>query len=93
MRIGSVILEFFLPYSNSLKEKRKNIKSFMDRARHKFNISIAEIDFHDVWQRSKIGIAFVVNQTQLFDKISERIIEMAYNIPEVEVVKIEKDIL
>jgi uncharacterized protein YlxP (DUF503 family) len=31
----------------------------MERARHKFNISVAEIEAQDLWQRAVIGIALV----------------------------------
>lgn len=49
----------FLPYSSNLKEKRKIIQSIIARIRKRFNISICEVDGHDLWQRSVIGFTAV----------------------------------
>lgn len=53
--------ELFLPHSLSLKEKRKTIQSIIARVRKRFNISISEVDFQDLWQRSGLGFAAVCN--------------------------------
>ena len=48
-----------LPFCHSLKEKRRVIRSLKDRLRARHNISIAEVDSQDLWQRAVIGIAAV----------------------------------
>jgi len=53
--------ELFLPHSSSLKEKRKTNQSIIARIRKRFNISIAEVNHHDLWQRSGLGFAAVCN--------------------------------
>ncbi|MFZ2539944.1 MAG: DUF503 domain-containing protein [Oscillospiraceae bacterium] len=53
--------ELFLPHSLSLKEKRKTIQSIIARIRKRFNISIAEVNYQDLWQRSSLGFAAVCN--------------------------------
>ncbi len=52
-------VELHLPYSQSLKEKRQVIKSIGDRIRKRFNISIAEVDGHDLWQTCTLGFSAV----------------------------------
>jgi len=52
---GSV--QLFLPYASSLKDKRQIIQSVVNRIRKRFNISIVEVDHHDLWQRSALGWA------------------------------------
>jgi len=52
-------VELHLPYSRSLKEKRQVIKSIGDRIRKRFNISIAEVDGHDLWQTCTLGFSAV----------------------------------
>jgi len=59
MFIGSMQVELHLPGALSLKEKRFALKSIKTKLRNQFNISIAEIDYHDKWQRSLLGIACV----------------------------------
>ena len=60
MLIGVSIFELHIPHSRGLKEKRKVIKSLIDRIHRRFRVSIAETDFHDLHQRSEIAIAMVV---------------------------------
>ena len=55
--VGEVQLH--LPESQSLKDKRQVVKSLKDRVRNRFNVSIAEVDYVDLWQRCAIGIAVV----------------------------------
>ncbi|MCP4362145.1 MAG: DUF503 domain-containing protein [Chloroflexi bacterium] len=43
----------------SLKEKRRIIKSIMTRLPQKFNVAVAEVDAHDVWQTAVIAIVTV----------------------------------
>jgi len=57
--IGVLTLELRLDESHSLKDKRHVVKGLKDRLRHKFNVSVAEIDFQDLWQRSLIAAVTV----------------------------------
>lgn len=57
--IGVLTLELRLENSHSLKDKRHVVKSLKDRLRHKFNVSIAEIDYEDLWQRSVLAAVTV----------------------------------
>jgi uncharacterized protein YlxP (DUF503 family) len=61
MIIGVLEIEIFIPYSTSIKEKRYIVKSIKDKVKSKYNVSIAELDYHDAWQRSKIGFACLSN--------------------------------
>jgi uncharacterized protein YlxP (DUF503 family) len=51
--------ELFFPYCSSLKEKRRILQSIIARVRKRFNISICEVEHHELWQRSKIGFTAV----------------------------------
>lgn len=59
MIVGVLELEFHLPYSSSLKEKRQIIQSIITLLRNKFRMSVSEIGYQDLWQRSLIGAAYV----------------------------------
>ena len=58
MIVGVCTVEIHLPFSHSLKDKRKVLKSLKDRLR-RHNVSVAEVDAQDLWQRSVLGIAAV----------------------------------
>jgi uncharacterized protein len=51
-----VRLELELPFSSSLKEKRKTIRSIKDRLRRK-NVSLVESDHQNSWQRASVEFA------------------------------------
>jgi len=57
--IGVLTLELRLEHSHSLKEKRHVVESLKTRLRNKFNVSVAEIDHQDLWQRSTIAAVTV----------------------------------
>ncbi|HEV2756698.1 MAG TPA: DUF503 domain-containing protein [Actinomycetota bacterium] len=57
MFIGVARLELFIPDSASLKDKRHVLRSITDGVRRKFNVSIAEVEYQDLWQRAALGIA------------------------------------
>lgn len=60
-------IELYLPDVQSLKSKRQVIKSLIGRIKAKCNVSIAETDYQDLWQRSGIGIAIVGSERSIID--------------------------
>jgi uncharacterized protein YlxP (DUF503 family) len=59
MPIGCLTLEIHLPESRSLKDKRQVLRSLKDRLRHRFNVSVAELDGQDTWQHAVVGIVAI----------------------------------
>jgi uncharacterized protein YlxP (DUF503 family) len=74
MIIGLLTLEIYIPYSHSLKEKRKSLNKIKDRVKNKFNVAFAELDFLNKWQRSKIGLVTISTQKIMIEKIFHKII-------------------
>ncbi|HLS66526.1 MAG TPA: DUF503 domain-containing protein [Pseudogracilibacillus sp.] len=68
-------VECFLYDSHSLKEKRSQIRRLTARIRKDFNVAIAELDFHDLWQRTKFGIVTVANELLHAEKVMQQVIE------------------
>lgn len=60
--------EFFIPAAHSLKEKRAVLKSMLTRSKQKFNISAAEIDHQNVWQRSRLAFVTVSSSKEMAEK-------------------------
>ncbi len=50
-----------LPGNDSLKGKRKVVRSILDRLRHRYNVAAAEVDDLDVHRRAVLGFAVVSN--------------------------------
>ncbi len=77
MAISVSIFELHLPEARSLKQKRKVIKSLIERIHRRFRVSIGETDFHDLHQRCEISIAAVArspsDSQRLMDAVRELI--------------------
>lgn len=56
--------ELSLPGARGLKDKRRLVKSLVERAQHRFRVSAAEIDHHDTWRRAAVGFACVSTSTR-----------------------------
>ncbi|MEH7082061.1 DUF503 family protein, partial [Neobacillus drentensis] len=61
MIIGAAECECIIYDAHSLKEKRAVLQRILTRLKQKFNVSVAEVGFQDVWQRTKIGIVVVTS--------------------------------
>ena len=59
--IGVITLEMRLDDSHSLKDKRHVVKGLKDRLRTRFNVSVAEIDYQDLWQRGLVAAVTVAS--------------------------------
>jgi len=59
MVVGVLRLELRLPETHSLKGKRSILRSIKARVQQKFNVSIAECEEHDLWQRAILGVSQV----------------------------------
>ena len=82
MVVGVCTIEIHLPFSQSLKDKRKVIKSLKDRLRGRHNISLAEVDGQDLWQRAVLGIAAVADRRPPLEGLFQAILtEVESQIP------------
>ena len=67
-------MDLHLPQSNSLKAKRYILQGLKTRLRNNFNVSVAEVDHHDLWQRATLGIAVVANEGRFADRVLSQVI-------------------
>jgi uncharacterized protein YlxP (DUF503 family) len=74
MVVGVLRLTLFIPENHSLKGKRQVLRAIKDRVRHKFNVSIAESDDHDLWQRAELGICQVGNDRAFVDRALREVV-------------------
>lgn len=74
MVLGICRVTIRLPESGSLKEKRRVVKSLVERVRARFNVSIAEVDHLDVWQVAGIGFVCLSNSSRHVDETMQTIV-------------------
>ena len=74
MIVGVCRVELHIPENDSLKGKRQVLRSIKDKVRNKFNVSIAEVDGHDLWQQAILGISCVSNDNKHANEILSKVI-------------------
>ena len=82
-----VRIELFIPESGSLKTKRFAIKSIKDRLINRFNVSVAEVDHTDKWQRASLGVAAVSSDSKHMESILNNVMNLVYDDGRVEVIE------
>ena len=71
--VGVLTLELRIEHAHSLKEKRQVVKSLKDRLRHKFNVSVAEIDDQDLHNSAVIAAAAVSSSRDFASKVLQAV--------------------
>ena len=59
--VGILSAELHFPASHSLKEKRRHLRSAKQRLQN-MGAAVAEVDHHDVWQRSRLTLSCVARE-------------------------------
>ncbi len=75
MVIGFLSVEIHLPFSRSLKDKRRRLTGLRSRLTKKYNVAFTELEFHNKWQRTRIGIVTINNQKNPVENLFLRIIK------------------
>ena len=75
MTVGIARITFRLHGNQSLKEKRKVVKSLVEKSRHRFNVSVAEVADQNLHQRATIGVAVIGSDGRVLNSILDRIID------------------
>lgn len=75
MHVGVSRVVLHLPENHDLKGKRQVLRSIKDRVRHRFNVSIAEVEENDHWQRAVLGIACVSNEARYVNEVLSQVVE------------------
>jgi len=86
MIIVAAMITLVIPENDSLKGKRRVVKSLIERVRHKFDAAIAEVGDNDLWQKARIGVALVGNDSQLLNSRLQQIMKFMENQHRVEII-------
>jgi uncharacterized protein len=84
MIIGLAECECIIYDAHSLKEKRAVLQRILTRLKQKFNVSVSEVDYQDVWQRTKIAIATVASAKIPAEVELQNAIKFIDSFPEIE---------
>ena len=82
--------DLHVPESRSLKAKRAAVRPIVDTLRHRFHLSVAEVDHQDQWQRSVIAVAAVASSHRHLDDILDSVDRFVWSHPGIEVLSTER---
>jgi len=85
VHVALVRFELHIPQSRSLKERRAAVKPLVEGLRQRFSLSVAEVGYHDKWQRALIGVAIVSDSPAHAVEVVHRVERWVWGRPDVEV--------
>ena len=71
--IAFLTLELQIEAAHSLKDKRQVVRSVKDRLRASFNVSVAELDPSNVWNRATIGVVSISDSRDYLDGLMKNV--------------------
>jgi uncharacterized protein YlxP (DUF503 family) len=90
--VGILTVELHFPEAGSLKGKRKHVKSAKAQLQNRFGASVAEVDHHDLWQRSRLTMACVAREAGEAADLLEQAVRYL-NGQEYELVRVEREVV
>ena len=75
-----------IPGCSSLKEKRHVLKTLIASLRSKFNVSVAEVDHHELWQRTTLAVSSVSGQGYHLKRVMHEVERHIDTFPAIEVI-------
>jgi len=93
MTVGIALITFRLQGNQSLKDKRRVVKSLVEKSRHRFNVSVAEVADQDVHQKAVIGVSAIGNDGRVLNSLLDRIIDFMDSLGLAELIDREIEII
>ena len=93
MVVGMLRIEVHIPGAHSLKEKRSVLNSLKDQLRGRFNISVAEVEANEMWQRATVGISTLGNSRAYTERLLREVTTWIRTTRLVELITVEEEYL
>ncbi|MFD1850341.1 DUF503 domain-containing protein [Oceanobacillus bengalensis] len=77
-------VECMMYEGNSLKFKRSIIKRVMAKLKNSCNVAVTELDYHDLWQRTKFGIVTISRNLDHAEQVIGEVLRIIDTFPELE---------
>jgi uncharacterized protein YlxP (DUF503 family) len=78
--IAFLTLELHIEVAQSLKDRRRVLRSLKDRLRASFNVSVAELDASNLWNRATVGIVAISDSRDYLDGLMKNVERQANRI-------------
>jgi uncharacterized protein YlxP (DUF503 family) len=92
-RVALGTVELHLPAVRSLKEKRHVLKGLQEKLKHRFDVSVAEVDHHDSWQRATLAVVCVSHESRHANEVVSKAVHFLESLVDGNVIDVSVEIL
>jgi uncharacterized protein YlxP (DUF503 family) len=85
---AAVCFDLHVPQSRSLKAKRAVVRPIVDTIRHRYRLSVAEVDHQDQWQRAAIAVAVVAASDGHLHELLDAVERYVAGAPDIELIDV-----
>ncbi len=93
MVVGICILRFRIHDCRSLKAKRRVVKAIIQNVRNKFNASVAEVGYNDVYRQAEIGVTMAGSDHKVINAKLDKMINMVDDLGLAELMDTDMEII
>ncbi len=72
--VAKVVL--VIPYSTSLKDKRRVLRGIKDRIWSKFRASVSEVEEQNSIQKAVLGVVYISNEKRILESVMNKIVDL-----------------
>ena len=90
--VGILCVELHFAEADSLKGKRKYVKSAKAQLQNRFGAAVAEVDHHDLWQRSRLTVACVAREHREVEELLEEAVRYLNGQP-YEIIAVDREVV
>jgi uncharacterized protein YlxP (DUF503 family) len=93
VNVGVLTIELAILEAQTLKDKRRLIKSLKDRIGNTFNVSIAEVAYGDAPKRCQLAVAMVAKEARPLHSQLDKIVDVVRRSPGLTLMDYEREII
>jgi uncharacterized protein YlxP (DUF503 family) len=93
VRVALGLVELHLSEADSLKGKRHVLRGMKQKIRQRFNVSIAEVDHGDLWQRTTLAVACVSNDIRFANEVVSKVVNYIDSLSDGAIIDVSVEVL
>jgi uncharacterized protein YlxP (DUF503 family) len=87
------LVELHFGEAGSLKDKRHVLRGMKERVKQRFNVSVAEVDNEDLWQRATLAVACVANDARFANEVVSKAVNFIESLSDGAVIDVRVEVL
>lgn len=93
VRVAVGLVELHLEGIGSLKAKRQVLRGLKEKVKQRFNVSVAEVDHGDLWQRTTLAVACVSNDGRQANEVVSKALNFIEALSDGAIIQLRVEVL